>query len=619
MHDGNTSIDRRRFLKGATAGAAGLVAQGAFAEAQGTVQAPQGGTSGSNESAPAPPTPATNERPASDFMVDVFKSLGIEYAMAMPAGNFAGIIESVVHYGGNRNPEWLTCMNEESSVEMAIGYAKIEGKPALVCAHATVGLQHAAMGIYDAWCDRVPVYMMLGNTQDSAERNDPVTWVHSANDPCGLVRDMTKWDDNPISMVGWADAAVRAYRIAMTPPYGPTAVVVDEHRHVSNIPATLRVPSFAMPAPPQGSLEAVREAAKLLVAAQNPLIITGSHARTPAGIALLVELADTLQAGVVDRKRRMNFPTRHPLNGGQAGQADVVLALEAGYVTGDARAARQRNAKFISISTNELFLKSNYGDQFRFAEIDLPITGDAEATLPTLIEEVKKLITPDRRRLFQERGAKIAEANRGAFERAKQEAALGWDASPISTARLSMEIWNQIRNEDWSLVTGWVNWPLRLWNMDKHYHYIGRSGGEAIGYHLPASIGAALANRKHGRLTVAIQPDGDFMVANGALWTAAHHRIPLLMVMQNNRAYHQDFMDAQRIALVRNRGSLETMAIGTEITNPNIDYAKLAQSMGVAAEGPITNPNDLGPAIRRGIQVVKRGEPYLIDAVTQPR
>jgi len=315
----------------------------------------------------------------------------------------------------------------------------------------------------------------------------------------------------------------------------------------------------------------------------------------------------------------MNFPTRHPLNGGQAAQADVVLALEAGYVTGDARAARQRNAKFISISTNELFIKSNYGDQYRFAEIDLPITGDAEATLPTLIEEVKKLVTADRRRVFQERGAKIAEANRAAYERAKQEAALGWDANPISTARLSMELWNQIRNEDWSLVTGWVNWPLRLWNMDKHYQYIGRSGGEAIGYHLPASIGAALANRKHGRLTVAIQPDGDFMVANGALWTAAHHRIPLLIVMQNNRAYHQDFMDAQRIALVRNRGALETMAIGTEITNPNIDYAKLAQSMGVAAEGPINNPNDLAAAIRRGIQVVKRGEPYLIDAVTQPR
>jgi acetolactate synthase-1/2/3 large subunit len=619
MQNGKSSLDRREFLKGATAGAAAFVAHPALADAQGPVPAQAPAGAGSAEAAPTPATPAAGERPASDYMVDVFKSLGIEYAMAMPAGNFAGIIESVAHYGGNRNPEWLTCMNEESSVEMAIGYAKIEGKPALVCAHSTVGLQHAAMGIYDAWCDRVPVYMMLGNTQDSAERNDFVTWVHSAQDPCSLVRDMLKWDDNPISMTGWAEAAVRAYRIAMTPPYGPVAVVVDEHRHVSNIPADMRVPAFAMPAAPQGSIDAVREAATLLVAAQNPVIITGSSARTPAGLRLLVELAETLQAGVVDRKRRMNFPTRHPLNGAAPGEADVVLALEAGYITNDARAAHQRKAKFISISTNEMFLKSNYGDQYRFAEIDLPVTGDAEATLPTLIEEVRKLITGDRRRVFQERGAKLADANRLTLERARQEATYGWDADPISTARLSMELWNQIKDEDWSLVTGWVNWPLRLWDMNKHHHYIGRSGGEAIGYHLPASIGAALANRKYGRLTVAIQPDGDFMVANGALWTAAHHRIPILIVMQNNRAYHQDFMDAQRIALVRNRGTLETMPIGTEITNPNIDYAKLAQSMGVAAEGPISNPNNLAAAIRRGIEVVKRGEPYLIDAVTQPR
>ena len=609
-------LNRRQFLQNATAGAAAFAAQPSLADAQ-VPQAPSPG--GSGEAAPAPAAVAPGEKPASDFMVDVFKSLGIEYAMAMPAGNFAGIIESVAHYGGNRNPEWLTCMNEESSVEMAIGYAKIEGKPALVCAHSTVGLQHAAMGVYDAWCDRVPVYMMLGNTQDSAERNDFVTWVHSAQDPCSLLRDMLKWDDNPISMTGWAEAAVRADRIAMTPPYGPVAVVVDEHRHVSNVPADMRAPAFTMPAPPQGSIEALREAAKLLVAAQNPVIVTGMSARTPAGVQGLIDLAETLQAGVVDRKRRMNFPTRHPLNGGNLAEADVVLALEAGYITNDARAARQRGARFISVSTSELYLKSNYGDQYRFAEIDLPITGDAEASLPVLTEEVRKLVTGDRRRVFDERGRRIADANRVTLERARQEATYGWDASPISTARLSMELWNQIKDEDWSLVTGWVNWPLRLWDMNRHYHYIGRSGAEAIGYHLPASIGAALANRKYGRLTVAIQPDGDFMVANGALWTAAHHRIPILIVMQNNRAYHQDFMDAQRIALLRNRGTLETMPIGTEITNPNIDYAKMAQSMGVAAEGPISNPNELGAAIRRGIQVVKKGEPYLIDAVTQPR
>jgi acetolactate synthase I/II/III large subunit len=607
-------VNRRSFLKGAAAGAAALVANPSLpAEPQSANQDPSSATP------PASADSGIGMRPASDFMVDVFKSLGIEYVMAMCAGNFAGITESVVHYGGNKNPEWITCMNEESSVEMAIGYAKIEGKPPLVCAHATVGLQHAAMGIYDAWCDRVPVYMMLGNTQDSNQREDSVTWVHSANDPCALVRDMIKWDDNPISMAGWTDAAVRAYRIAMTPPYGPVAVVIDENRHVEPMPAGMRVPNFSMPAAPQGDVSAVKEAAKILVAAQNPVILAGRSARTPVGLELLIELAETLQCGVIDRKRRMNFPTRHPLAGAQENQADVVLALEAGYITDDARAARRRNAKFISVSTDELFMKSNYGSSYKFAEIDLPITGDAEATLPSLIEEVKRVTTADRQSMFRERGAKLADRNRQALERARADATYGWDASPISTARLSMEIWNQIRNEDWSLVSGWVNWPLRLWDFTKHYQYIGRSGGEAIGYHLPATIGAALANRKYDRLTVAIQPDGDFMVANGALWTAAHHKIPILIVMHNNRSYHQDFMDNQRVALVRNRGTMDTIGIGTQITNPNIDYAKLAQGLGVDAEGPISNPADLGPAIRRGIQAVRRGQPYLIDAVTQPR
>jgi acetolactate synthase I/II/III large subunit len=603
---------RRSFLKGAAAGAAAFVAKPAMAEpepAQGQVAA---AARPAAENAP-------NMRPASDYIVDIFKSLGIEAAFAMPAGNFAGIIESVVHYGGNKNPEWHTCMHEESSVAMANGYAKIEGKPAVVCAHSTVGLQHAAMAVYDAWTDRVPIYMILGNTQDTAQRNDRVTWAHSAMDPCAVIRDMTKWDNNPISHTGFAEAAVRAYKIAVTPPMGPVAVVVDEHRHVESIPANTPIPRYTKPTAPQGDAAACAEAAKLLVAAQNPVILTERMARTPAGLKALVELADTLQCGVVDRKRRMNFPTRHPLNGGALNQADVILSLESGFITNDARSARQRNAKFINISTDELYIKSNFGDHFRLADVDMSITGDAEATLPTLIEEVKKQISGDRRRVFQERGSKIADANQLALQRTREDASYGWDASPISVPRLSMELYNQIKNEDWSLVTGWTTWPTRLWNMDKHYQFIGTAGAGGVGYSLPASIGAALANKKYGRLTVSIQPDGDFMVANGALWTAAHHKIPILIVMMNNRAYHQDLMDTQRIALFRNRGSLATMGVGTEITNPNIDFTKVAQGLGVAAEGPIEDPAKLAAAIQRGIQAVKRGEPYLIDAITGSR
>jgi thiamine pyrophosphate-dependent acetolactate synthase large subunit-like protein len=257
----------------------------------------------------------------------------------------------------------------------------------------------------------------------------------------------------------------------------------------------------------------------------------------------------------------------------------------------------------------------------RFTEVDLSMPADVEATLPALIEAVKRLLTDDRKRAFQARGAKLAEAARQAAEKARNDAAYGWDASPISTARLSAELWAQIKNEDWSLLsdTFWIrDWPLRLWNFDKHYQYIGGSGSEGVGYMAPATVGAALANKKHGRLSVAIQTDGDLMVANGVLWTAAHHKIPLLTLMHNNRAYHQEVMGIQGLANRHNRG-IDNIHIGTKIDNPNIDYAKLAQGMGVRAEGPISDPKDLAAAIKRGIEVVKGGEPYLIDTVTQPR
>ena len=241
--------------------------------------------------------------------------------------------------------------------------------------------------------------------------------------------------------------------------------------------------------------------------------------------------------------------------------------------------------------------------------------------MPSLTEAVKRRLDASRKSALAERRSKLAAAHDEALERARQAAAYAWDTSPISTARLSAELWAQIKNEDWSLVSrgDFVSrWPQRLWAFDKHYQYIGNSGGYGIGYGAPASVGAALANRKYGRLSVNIQGDGDLMYAPGVLWTAAHHRIPLLTVMHNNRAYHQEVMQVQIMADRHSRG-IDRATIGTTLTDPNIDYAKLAQSMGVYAEGPISDPKDLGPAIARAIQVVKRGEPVLLDVVTQPR
>jgi thiamine pyrophosphate-dependent acetolactate synthase large subunit-like protein len=556
-------------------------------------------------------TPATPsvivEHPASDFMVDVIKALGIEYVAANPGSSFDSIQESIINYGGNSKPEFLTCCHEESSVAMAHGYAKIDGKPMLAMLHGTVGIQHAAMAIYNAYGDRAPVYMIAGNGKNAV-------LAHAAQDMAAMVRDCLKWDDEPSSPSEFASSAMRAYRIAMTPPMAPVLLVVDNEMQLSALNQPPRLPRFTMPAPPGADIDSVRDIAKQLVAAENPRIAAGRAARTPNGIKLLVQLAELLQAPVGVGGERVNFPSRHPLAGNGTGQADLILALEGG---GGGAGGRART---ISISTADLLATRNF-EEANPAVGDLAVTADPEASLPSLIDEVRRLITPERKRAFEERGAKHAEAHRQARLQTMDAARYGWDASPISLARLAAELWPLIKNEDWSLVSpqGFIgNWPGRLWNFDKHYQYIGSQGAGGMGYGAPAAVGAALANRKYGRLSINIQTDGDLNYAPGILWTAVHHKIPLLTIMHNNRAYHQEFMFMQRMATWHNRGA-DRAHIGTTLTEPDIDYAQMAKAYGMYGEGPISDPKDLVPAFKRGIERVKRGEPALIDVITQPR
>jgi acetolactate synthase-1/2/3 large subunit len=642
--DKKNPVQRREFMKRAAAAGDGAISAPAFLAAQSPAQsvAPTPSTTDAAE----PLEVLTGGRSGSDFMVDVIKSLGVPYVCGNPGSSFRGLQESIVNYGNNTQPEFLTCLHEESAVAMAHGYAKIEGKPLVVLAHGTVGLQHASMAIYNAWCDRVPVYVILGNTLDAVMRYPGVEWVHSVQDAASLVRDFTKWDDTPVSLQHFAESAVRAYKVSMTPWSGPVVLVADAELQERPIAAhgELRIPKLTLAAPPQADSGAVAELARMLVNAANPVFVADRAARSQAGMERLVELAELVQASVVSTlpntmppigAGRMNFPTRHPLNhtlrsGAAIAEGDVVVGLEISNFFGatntyrdqlerSSKAATKSGARLVTISAGESSSKSNYQDFQRYAEVDLALAGDAEATLPSLIEAVKRAMTADRKRAIDERGTRLADASRTARERARADATYAWDSTPISTARLASEVWAQVRNEDWSLVNGALSgWPQRLWNFEKYYQYIGVSGGSGIGYGAPAAVGGALANRQYGRLSISLQNDGDLMYAPGILWTAAHHKIPILFVMNNNRAYHEEVMHLQRMAGRRERG-IDRAAIGTEINNPAINFAKLADSMGVHAEGPITNPNDLAPAIRRAIATVKSGEPALLDVVMQPR
>ncbi|MGO8913823.1 MAG: thiamine pyrophosphate-binding protein [Bradyrhizobium sp.] len=637
-----SQANRRNFLKGAgIVGAAAAVAT-PVAKALPAVPSEKlkaarpGPRQIAAETMPPRYDPVNQTSSGGDFMTDVLNSLGIEYLVINCASSYRGLHEAIINHGNNK-PEIITCVHEDIAVHMAQGYAKIEGKPVAMACHGVVGLQHATMAMYNAWCDRVPVLVFGGNIMEADKRASGGEWAHSAVDVGEIVREFTKWDDQPASLQHFAESTVRAYKIATTPPMGPVFIALDAELQENPIPdrQSLRIPKFEPVIPPQGNSAAIAEAAKMLVEAQYPVIVCDRLARTPAGMANLVELAETLQCGVIDKVGRMNFPSRHPLNQsfrpGLIAQADVILAIEMNDLWGAvnsfsdrivrrSRPAIKPEAKIITLGVHDLYLKSNYQDFARWQDVNLDIAGDGETSLPALTEAVRRLVDEGRTAAYNERGKKLAIAHMAMVERSKTEATIGWDASPITTARMCAEVYNQIKGEVWSVVGTAIGltWPHRLWDFKQPHQWNGVSGGGGVGYNLPASLGGALANKKHGRFTLAFGGDGDFMFGPGTLWTAAHHKIPMLYIVHNNRAYHQEYMHLTAMAARHNRG-VERMDIGTTLKDPNIDYATVAHGLGVHGEGPITDPKELAPALARAVDIVKSGETAVVDVVTDPR
>jgi thiamine pyrophosphate-dependent acetolactate synthase large subunit-like protein len=635
-----TTVGRRGFLKNAAAGAAGaaaLVTTTPLVEAQrqaGAGAAPAGGAPAPTEEQLARDTgnirpPAVVRkitRPGSDLMVQAYRDLGVEYVAANPGSSFEALQESFINYGNpsNKMPEFITALHEESSVTMAHGYAKAEGKPMLALLHGTIGIQHAAMSIYQAYYDRVPVLLVAGNDPDFIA-------AHTAHDMAGMVRSYTKWDAEPKTVEESLAAIQRAYNETITPPMGPTLVVMTSDIQKENCP-DLKVPAYKPPQFVTVDGTHAREIAKSLLAAQNPRIAVG-RLRTPEGVKRATELAELVAASTSTAATNgpMSFPQRHSLCGPGADTTyDYTLGLETAGAQAAIIGPALAKTAAIRDTTNIGFGGTGPGTGGRPGRggggaTATPIEADAEASLPLLIDEVKRQMTSDQRARIQERAAKHAKANHDARVTALMQAVeskkAGWNASPISTARIYAELWPLIMNEDWCLASpsnfsGGHN--AQLWDHDKPYSYLGGQGAGGMGYGAPASVGAALAAKARNRIVVNIQTDGDLNYAPGVLWTATHHKLPMLTVMHNNRAWHQEYMFVEYMAGVRGRGALNAH-IGSTLRDPYLDYTKMAAGYGMAGEGPITDPTKLSAALKRGVAAAKRGEPYMIDVITQPR
>ncbi|HEY4214804.1 MAG TPA: thiamine pyrophosphate-binding protein [Steroidobacteraceae bacterium] len=567
-------------------------------------------------------------RPGSDLMVQTLKELGIEFLAANPGSSFEALQESVVNYGTppNTMPEFITALHEESAVDMASGYGRAEGKPMCALVHGTVGLQHASMAIYQAYYFGTPMVLIAG-------RDDTFIQPHTANDMAAMVRGFTKWDAQPTTLEGALQALQEAYRQAVTPPTAPTLVVIDTELQKLEAGA-LTVPKYKPPVISGVDRTAAREIAEKLLGATNPRISVG-QLRTPEGVRHAIELAELVGASTSTTATSgpMSFPQRHPLCGpGANTKYDFTLGLETGPADialvgpriSSLTAARDKSGiGFGGLRAEHGRERAEGGGRRNVIVAQLDV--DAEASLPEITRAAKELMTRSHQRVIGERTAKHAAANEearlSALRTAVDAKRVGWDASPVSTARLYAELWPLIMNEDWCLASP-TNFSgahhRQLWAHDRPYSYLGGAGAAGLGYGAGACAGAALAARARGRFVINVQTDGDLNYAPGALWSAAHHRLPMLTIMHNNRAYHQELMFLEFMAGLRGRGT-DRAHIGSTLRNPFIDYKKMAEAYGMAGEGPIDNPNLLQAALRRGLASVKRGEPYMIDVLTQPR
>jgi thiamine pyrophosphate-dependent acetolactate synthase large subunit-like protein len=552
----------------------------------------------------------------SDVVADALRATDIPYIALNPGASYRGFHDSLVNYLGNERPQMLLCLHEESAVAIAHGYAKVTGKAMAAAVHSNVGLMHATMAIFNAWCDRMPM-VILGATGpvDAPKRRPWIDWIHTARDQGALVRGYTKWDDQPASPTAAREAVLRANWIANTAPRGPTYVNLDAEMQESKLPAPVQpvdawryMPTVVSAASP----DLVKQAADLLRNAKRPVILAGRVSRNVDAWEARVTLAERLNALVVtDLKIGASFPTDHPLHAGAPGgtvlmpeateairAADVILSLDWLDVAGTLKSVGGNiSAKFLQVSVDHRLHNGWSMDYQGLPPVDVMIDCEPDVAVPALLAALgpakPQLVSTRQAEPFKPSGDKLtvdhlADALRRAVGK-----------RPASLTHVSLS-WNG------------AAWPFR-----HPLDFLGGDGGGGVGGGPGISVGAALALKDSGRLPVAVCGDGDFLMGVTALWTAAHYRIPLLLVIANNRSFFNDELHQERVARMRHR-PVENRWVGQRISEPDIDLAAMARAQGAEGFGPVTAIRDLEGTFAKAIEAVEAGHVTVVDVRVEP-
>jgi thiamine pyrophosphate-dependent acetolactate synthase large subunit-like protein len=556
-------------------------------------------------------------------LAEVLRDLDVEYVANVPGSSYRGLHDSIVNHLGNRRPELVLALHEETAVAIAHGYAKASERMMAAVLHANIGLLRAPMAVYNAWCDRAPVLLIGATGPWDAARRRATEWLHTSTDQGGLLRPFTKWDDQPGSPAAAEESLVRAAQLAQLAPRGPVYVNLDAGLQEEELgPGHTRrdVRRYAHPDRARPSAQALSSVIELLVGAQRPVILMGRCSRRVDDWAARVELAERLAAPVLtDVRLAAAFPTDHrlhpvpPIRGWVPDaavqllrEADVILALDWPELAHTLTAAFGDGVvvpRVIHVSCDAHNHRGWSLDHRALAPSDVVLLCESDAGVEALLA-----VLPER--------AAVASS---AVELTNPPSPVRPPAN--GAAEISMgEVGRTLTDALADLDVCFTRFPFAWDTSTVHFRHpldsIGYDGGSGVGSGPGITVGAGLALRSSGRLPVAVLGDGDFIMGNTAIWTAAHYDIPCLFVVCNNRSFYTDERHQANIARFRGRPT-DNKWIGSRIEDPDIDLAAMARALGAVALGPIGDATALRAALDEGVAAARSGGPCVIDVHVQ--